>query len=108
MLGLTVLVINSRIKEIGIRKVIGASGFTIFRLLAGSFVLQLIIGIALSIPITDWLMTDWLSDFAYRINMSAEMFVLGGLISVVVALLAIGFHTIKASLTNPVDSIKAE
>jgi putative ABC transport system permease protein len=108
LLGLTVLVINSRIKEIGIRKVIGASGFTIFRLLAGSFALQLIIGIALSIPITYWLMNDWLNDFAYRIDIGIGMFVLGGLISLVIAFLAISFHTIKASLVNPVDSIRTE
>jgi len=108
LLGLTVLVINSRIKEIGIRKVIGASGFSIFRLLAGSFAPQLIIGIALSIPITYWLMNDWLNDFAYRIDLSIDMFVLGGLISITIALLAISFHTIKATMINPVESIKTE
>lgn len=108
LLGLTVLVINSRIKEIGIRKVIGASGFTIFRLLAGSFALQLIIGIALSIPITYWLMSDWLNDFAYRIDIGIGMFVLGGAISLVIAFLAISFHTIKASMINPVESIRTE
>lgn len=108
LLGLTVLVINSKVKEIGIRKVIGASEFGIFKLLAGSFSIQLLIGIGISIPITYWLMKDWLNDFAYRIDMSIDMFVMGGLISIVIAFLAIGFHTIKASMINPVDSIKSE
>jgi putative ABC transport system permease protein len=108
LLGLTVLVINSKMKEIAIRKVVGASEFGIFKLLAGSFSVQLLLGIALSIPITYWLMNNWLNDFAYRINISVDMFVLGGLISVIVALLAISFHTIKAALINPVDSIKTE
>ena len=108
LLGLTVLVINSKIKEIGIRKVIGASEFAIFNLLASSFALQLLLGISLSIPITYWLMSDWLNDFAYRIDISIDMFVLGGMISIVIAFLAISFHTIKASLINPVDSIKTE
>lgn len=108
LLGLTVLVINSRIKEIGIRKVMGASEYGIFKLLSGSFSLQLLLGIALSIPITYWLMSDWLNDFAYRIDISIGMFVMGGMISIVIAFLAISFHTIKASMINPVDSIKAE
>lgn len=108
LLGLTVLVINSRIKEIGIRKVIGASQLAIFKLLASSFALQLLLGIVLSIPITYWLMSDWLNDFAYRTNIGIDMFLLGGFISVIIALLAISFHTIKASMINPVESIRTE
>lgn len=108
LLGLTVLVINSRVKEIGIRKVVGASQLTIFRLLASSFSLQLLLGITLSIPVTYWMMNDWLNDFAYRINISFDMFILGALISIAIALLAISFHTIKASLVNPVESIRTE
>ena len=108
LLGLTVLVINSKIKEIGIRKVIGASEITIFRLLASSFSLQLLLGIALSIPITYWLMNRWLNDFAYRINIGVDMFALGALISITIAFLVISFHTIRASMINPVESIRAE
>jgi len=108
LLGLTVLVINSRVKEIGIRKVIGATEASIFKLLAGSFSLQLLLGITLSIPITYWLMSDWLNDFAYRINIGIEVFALGAIISIAIAFVAISFHTIKAAMINPVDSIRVE
>ncbi len=108
LLGLTVLVINSKVKEIGIRKVVGASVFTIFWSLARSFSTQLIIGIALSIPITWWLMTDWLSDFAYRINIGVVTFIISAIISAVIALLVISFHTLRAALVNPVKSLRVE
>ena len=108
LLGLTVLVVNSRVKEIGIRKVHGASELTIFKLLAGSFLLQLLLAIVLSIPITYWLMSDWLSEFAYRINIGPGMFVAGGLITLAIALLVISFHTLKAAMVNPVNSLRAE
>ncbi|MEL7001931.1 MAG: ABC transporter permease [Bacteroidota bacterium] len=108
LLGLTVLVINSRVRELGIRKVVGASKYAIFKLLVGSFSTQLLLGIVLSIPITYWLMTNWLNDFAYRVSIGVDTFILGGLISILIALVAISFHTIKAALINPVNSIKAE
>ena len=108
LLGLTVLVVNSRTKEIGIRKVMGASPSTIFKLLAGSFSIQLIIAIVLSIPVTYWLMDRWLNDFAYRISIGAEMFGLSALVSIIIAFVVICFHTLKASRVNPVESLRTE
>lgn len=108
LLGLTVLVINTRVKEIGIRKVIGASDMSIFYLLAKSFSLQLVLGIILSIPVTYWLMRRWLNDFAFKIDMGYDMFLLGGGISVIIALLVISFHAIKAANVNPVESLRSE
>ena len=108
LLGLTVLVINSRIKEIGIRKVIGASEGAIFGLLARSFSWQLVLGILLSIPITLWLMQDWLSEFAYRISMGVDIFVLSSIISLAVALIVISYHTWRAAKVNPVKSLRSE
>ncbi|HAA14837.1 MAG TPA: hypothetical protein DCE41_25370 [Cytophagales bacterium] len=108
LLGLTVLVINSRIKEIGIRKVIGASETAIFGLLARSFSWQLALGIVLSIPVTFWLMQDWLSGFAYQIRLGVGMFLLSGVISIAVALLVISYHTLRAAKVNPVKSLRAE
>ncbi|MEM9446806.1 MAG: FtsX-like permease family protein, partial [Verrucomicrobiota bacterium] len=108
LLGLTVLVINGKEKEIGIRKVIGASEASIFRLLINSFSWQLVLGVVLSVPFTYWLMNDWLKDFAYRIDLSIDLFVFGGLISIAIAFFTVGFHTLKASLGNPADAIRSE
>ncbi|MEQ9049386.1 MAG: ABC transporter permease [Marinoscillum sp.] len=108
LLGLTVLVVNSREKEIGIRKVIGASPFQIFHLLARTFSWQLGLGVALSIPLTVWLMRQWLQDFAYRISIGADMFLLSSLIALVVALMVIGYQAWKAALVNPVKSLRTE
>ena len=108
LLGLTVLVVKGKEKEIGIRKVIGASESSIFKLLISSFSWQLLLGVFLSIPFTYWLMNDWLKDFAYRIDLSIDLFALGGIISIVIALITITFHTLKASMMNPADTIRSE
>ncbi|WP_421874848.1 ABC transporter permease [Marinoscillum sp.] len=108
LLGLTVLVVNSREKEIGIRKVIGASPAQIFGLLAKTFSWQLALGVILSIPLTIWLMGIWLEDFAYRVSIGVDMFVVSTLLSVVIALLVISYHSWKATRINPVKSLRAE
>jgi putative ABC transport system permease protein len=108
LLGMTVLMINSRVREIGIRKVMGASELSIFKLLAGSFAPQLLIGIALSVPLTYWLMRDWLNDFAYRISIGVDTFLLGAVLSVVIALAVISFRVLRAARINPVDSLRKE
>ncbi len=108
LLGLTVLVVRSKEKEIGIRKVIGASEFSIFRLLLNNFSLQLLLGIILSVPITYWMMNNWLKDFAYRIDLSFDLFLLGGGISILIALLTISFHTLKAAMISPTETIRSE
>ncbi|MFH6985281.1 ABC transporter permease [Marinoscillum luteum] len=108
LLGLTVLVVNSREKEIGIRKVIGASPFQIFHLLARTFSWQLILGVVLSIPLTVWLMQQWLEDFAYRVGIGVDMFALSTFISFFVALVVIGFQAWKAAVVNPVKSLRTE
>ncbi len=106
LLGMTILLINSRTKEIGIRKVIGASQWSIFKLLAGSFAPQLLIGILLSIPLTIWLMEDWLNNFAYQISLGLSIFLLGGLLSIIIALAVISAHVLKAARVNPAESIQ--
>ncbi len=108
LLGLTVLVVNSREKEIGIRKVIGASPAQIFGLLAKTFSWQLALGVLLSIPLTVWLMRIWLEDFAYRVSIGVDMFGVSTLLSVVIALAVISFHSWKATRINPVKSLRAE
>lgn len=108
LLGLTMLVVNSKVKEIGIRKVMGASPKSIFKLLAQGFSLQLIVAIVLSIPITIWLMNRWLANFAYRIEIGVGFFLISGLLSILIAFFVISYHTIKATKVNPVESLRTE
>ena len=108
LLGLAVLVTNSRTKEIGIRKIVGASVPSIFRMLVNSFAVQLLLGAVLSVPFTYWLMSTWLEGFAFRVNVGPGVFIFSALVSIVVALLVITFHTLKAAMVNPVDSLKSE
>lgn len=108
LLGMTVLVINSRIREIGIRKIVGASEFSIFSLLAKSFAPQLLLGILISVPLTILWMRSWLANFAYRINLDVDLFLLSALISIFLAIMVISYHTLKAARVNPVESIRRE
>ncbi len=108
LLGLTLLVVNSKIKEIGIRKVMGASLFSIFKLLAKSFAIQILIAIVVSIPLTLWMMTGWLENFAYRTTIGASLFLNSSLAALVVASLVIGYHTLRAARVNPIESLKDE
>ncbi len=108
LLGLSLLVVNSKIKEIGIRKVMGASPIAIFKLLAKDFSIQIVIAILLSVPITLLLINDWLNNFAYRTNIDASLFVISGLVSIMVAFLVISYHTMRASKVNPVTSLRTE
>ena len=108
LLGLTVLVTNSRIKEMGIRKVVGASDSTIFGLLARSFSLQLGLGIVFSIPVTYWLMAKWLNDFAFQIPLTPWLFLASAVISIGIAFAVISYHAVKATHVNPVESLRAE
>jgi len=108
LLGLTVLVTNSRIREMGIRKIVGASDTTIFGLLARSFSFQLGLGIILSVPLTYWLMEQWLSDFAFRIPLSPLLFLASAIISIVIAFVVISYHAYKAAHVNPVESLRSE
>lgn len=108
LLGLSLLVVNSKVKEIGIRKVMGASPMSIFKLLAKDFSIQIIIAIVLSIPLTLWLMSDWLDNFAYRTNIGIELFLISGVTSIVVAALVISYHTARAARINPVHSLRTE
>ncbi len=108
LIGLAVLVTNSRTKEIGIRKIVGASVSSIFGMLVNSFAIQLVIGAIISIPFTYWLMNNWLENFAYQVNIGPVVFIVSCLISVAVALLVITFHTLRAARNNPVDALRID
>ena len=108
LLGLSMLVVNTKIKEIAIRKVMGASTSSIFRLLARSFSVQILIAIVLSIPLTLLLMNKWLENFAYRTEIGAGLFLVSAICSMLVAAIVIVSQTLKATGINPIESLRAE
>jgi putative ABC transport system permease protein len=97
-----------RTKEIGIRKVLGASVASITALLSSEFVKLVLVALVIAIPIAWFSIEQWLQDFAYRISVHGWVFALAGVITILVALLAVSFQTIKAALANPVESLRNE
>jgi len=97
-----------RIKEIGIRKVLGSSVFGIVKLLSREFVILVFIAILIASPIAYYLSTIWLQTFAYKINLNVFTFILGSILSLGIALFTISLQAIKAALANPIHSLKDE
>ncbi len=108
LFGLATLATLNRTKEIGIRKVLGASVAGITGLLAKDFLKLVVIAIVIASPIAWYLMQHWLADFAYRIDIQWWMFVAAGLGAVLIAFLTVGFQSVKAALANPVKSLRSE
>lgn len=106
--GLTVLSTKGRTREIGIRKVLGASSTAIVSLIAGGFLKLTIIAVVISIPVVWYGIELWLSNFAYRIDITAGTFAAAGVLAISLAFLTICFHVVKAGLSNPVNSLKNE
>lgn len=105
LFGLSAINAVNRTKEIGIRKVLGATVKDIVGDLSRSFVLMFIIAIIISTPLAYWLMNEWLQNFAYRIDLSWWIFVIVGAIALSVALLTVSFQAIRAAIANPVNSL---
>lgn len=108
LFGLVALAALNRTKEIGIRKVLGASVAGITGLLARDFVKLVLIAFVIATPIAWWVMHQWLSDFAYRIDLQWWMFAAAGALTVAVAFLTVSFQSIKAALANPARALKTE
>ncbi len=108
LFGLSAFVIEQRTKEIGIRKVLGASVQQVLLLVSKEFLLLVCIAFIISIPVTWWAMHAWLQDFAYRVNISWWIFFIAGLFAILIALITISFQAIKAALANPVKSLRTE
>jgi putative ABC transport system permease protein len=108
LFGLTVFAVESRIKEIGIRKVLGASAFRIASMLSKDFLKLVAVAIIIASPIAWYFMNQWLQDFAYRINIAWWVFLLAGIIALFIALVTISFQAIKAAIANPVKSLRTE
>jgi putative ABC transport system permease protein len=108
LFGLAAFVTEQRTKEIGIRKVLGASVHGLVSLLSKDFMKLVLIAIILAIPATWYFMRQWLQDFAYRINISWWIFFVAGAAALLIALITVSFQAIKTAITNPVKSLRTE
>jgi len=106
LFGLVALAVARRTKEIGIRKILGASVGNILYLISKEFVKLISIAAIIAFPIAWWFMNDWLSDFAYPIQIELWVFLVSGILVLLIALLTVNFQAIKAAMVNPVDSLK--
>ena len=108
LLGLVMYTINTRTKEIGIRKVLGASVTNIVSVLSSDFIKLVCIAFLIGAPLAWWATDKWLQNFAYRTSMSWWVFVLAGLFMLLLALLTLGIQTVRAAMANPVKSLRTE
>lgn len=106
LLGLSAFNTTQRKKEIGIRKVLGASVSSITAMLSKDFVKLIVIALLIASPIAWWIMNSWLQSFAYRINIPLWVFLFSGFAAIVIALLTISFQSVKAAVVNPVKSLR--
>jgi len=108
LFGLATYTAQVKTKEIGIRKVLGASVTSLIRLLSREFIILVVTAFIIATPLAWYFMSKWLRDFAYRINITWWVFLLTGLLAIVIALLTVGFQAIKAAVANPVKSLRTE
>ncbi|SEL53857.1 ABC transporter permease [Parapedobacter koreensis] len=108
LFGMTLIAFYRRTKEIGIRKVLGASVPRLITLLLGDFTKLILLAMLIAIPVAWWMMDRWLYNFAYHIELKWFTFALSGLVAVAIAILTISFQAIKAAVANPVESLRDE
>ena len=108
LFGLATFSMEQRIKEIGVRKVLGASVGAIVTLLSKDFLKLVFVSIIIASPIAWWVMNKWLQDFAYRTNISWWVFAITAVLAIVIAILTVSFQALKAAVTNPVKNLRTE
>jgi putative ABC transport system permease protein len=108
LLGLATFAAQQRVKEIGIRKVLGASVASVVGLLSKDFLKLVFIALILAVPIAWYAMNEWLQDFVYRITISWWVFLVAAVIALLIAMLTISSQAIKAAMSNPVKNLRTE
>ena len=108
LFAIALLMIEQRIKEIGVRKSLGASVQSIVKMLSKDFIKLVLVSIVIATPIAWYAMNNWLKDFAYHIDIQWWVFVLTGLLAIIIALLTVSYQSIRAALMNPVKSLRSE
>jgi putative ABC transport system permease protein len=106
--GLSIFVAERKMKEIGIRKVLGASTPGIVRMLSKEFVILVMVAFVVSVPLGFYAMNKWLEGFAYKISPGITVFIVAGIVSFLIAWITVGFESVKAALGNPVNALRSE
>jgi ABC-type antimicrobial peptide transport system permease subunit len=106
--GMAMFVAEQRVREIGIRKILGASVFHLWRMLSADFVLLVSISFLIASPVAWYLMHNWLTHYAYHTELSWWIFVITGIGTILITMLTVSYQTVKAAMGNPVESLKAE
>ncbi len=108
LFGLSMFMAEQRVKEIGVRKVLGASVGSIVTLLSKDFLKPVLVALLIASPIAWYAMRQWLTDFAYKTDIGWGVFALAGLLAIGIALLTVSFQSVKAAVANPVESLRSE
>ncbi|HSZ86465.1 MAG TPA: FtsX-like permease family protein, partial [Puia sp.] len=108
LLGLVMFTTERRIKEIGIRKVLGASVISVFQMLSNEFLLLVFLAMAIGSPVAWFTMNKWLQEYAYHTEISWWMFAVSGLLAMMIALITVSYQTMRAAMANPVKSLRTE
>ena len=108
LFGLTSFVAEQRKKEIGVRKVLGASVLSVWNLLSKDFIMLVAISFLIAVPLSYYFMHNWLQNYSYRTQLSWWIFIAAGVGAIVITLITVSFQAIKAAIANPVKSLRTE